>query len=84
MGTQGFLIPTSNLVPKNMTLASAARPLGKKSTLLLLEEGLEGESLYRVTASLCPLGNSEFGHFGEVDQGLLHCLKGTFLSLEES
>lgn len=59
MGTQGFLIPTSNLVPKNMTLASAARPLGKKSTLLLSEEGLEGESLYRVTTSLCP--PREFG-----------------------
>lgn len=53
-----------------------------KLVLTFSKMGLEGESLYRVTASLCPPGNSEFGHFGEVDQGLLHCLKGTFLSLE--
>jgi hypothetical protein len=76
-----------------MTLASAARHFGKKSILLLPEEVLDGEPLYResqhhtdpggILSSLTTSGVG-VGVGGRMEQGLLHCLKGPLLSLEGS
>lgn len=65
-----------------MTLAFAARYLGKKCYILLfLEEGLDGEALYGETSITPPSGGILRSLvLGTVNLGLLHCLKRPFLA----